>query len=264
MKSLLSTVGPLLALVLLCGCGGGYQTSTPGPPPLFRDIAGNWEFKTTSLAGMPVLTIAGNINQSGAAASGGMHVDGSTCFDPMTITDFTGTLTGSNISVTIPAMEQVISFTGNITDTGFTGTFRIDGGCADGDHGDLTGIKIPSITSQLNGTLTNSGGDTIDVTAQLTQGSASLGGSFELSGAVTFGKSCLSSGTIKPGNFPSGSFIIGTSVALEIETDNGMLAFRGTADQAAGVISGAYTIVGGTCNQTGTLIMLTAGNPWDY
>jgi hypothetical protein len=53
-------------------------------------------------------------------------------------------------------------------------------------------------------------------------------------------------------------------VALEIETDNGMLAFRGTADQAAGVISGAYTIVGGTCNQTGTLIMLTAGNPWDY
>jgi len=32
------------------------------------------------------------------------------------------------------------------------------------------------------------------------------------------------------GTFPSGSFIMGTSVALEIETDNGIFVFHGTAD----------------------------------
>jgi hypothetical protein len=264
MKHLASTLW-LSALVLLCGCGGGGTSPLPpGPPPLFLKISGNWQFSTTSIAGMTPLTIAGNINLSGSEVSGEVHVDGSNCFDQMTTMGLTGTLTDSEISLTSASVGgQVTTFTGSITDTVFNGTYTINGGCAGGDHGNVTGIKIPPITGQLSGTFTSSGNETFNVMAQVSQGSASSEGSFGITGTVTFSASCLSAGTITSGTFPSGSFIMGTSVALEIKTDNGTVAFHGTANQATGNISGDYAVSGSACDQTGTAV-LVASSPWDY
>src|SRR5208282_3351618 len=87
----------LSVLVLLCGCGGGPGTSLlpsnptsggpaptpPSPPAQGQSISGNWQFSTTSTAGVPSLTIAGSINQSGSSVSGAVHVAGSNCFDPL-------------------------------------------------------------------------------------------------------------------------------------------------------------------------------------
>jgi hypothetical protein len=62
-----------------------------------------------------------------------MHVNGSNCFDPLAIVRLAGTLTVNKISLTSTSVSgQVINFAGNITDTAFTGTFTINGGCADG------------------------------------------------------------------------------------------------------------------------------------
>src|SRR6266436_8628610 len=73
-----------------------------------------------------------------------------------------------------------------------------------------------------------SGGETFDVAGNMAQdSSASSDGSFGITGTVAFRTSCFSSGTITPGTFPSGSFIMGRSVALKIETGNGTLAFLG-------------------------------------
>ena len=80
---------------------------------------------------------------------------------------------------------------------------------------------------------------------------------------LTFGPSCFSSGTITSGTFPSGSFIMGTSVALEFEAGNGTITFLGTWNLEKGEISGHYTVFGGTCDQTGTAV-LVASSPWDY
>ena len=88
-------------------------------------------------------------------------------------------------------------------------------------------------------------------------------GSFAISGKVTFNTSCFTSGTITPGEFPSGSYIMGTTVALAIQTGNGTVAFLGTLDQDKGEISGNYTVSGGTCDQTGTAV-LVGSSPWDY
>jgi hypothetical protein len=267
MKHLTSTLWKLSALVVLCGCGGGgYQPPPPGQPPLSANISGNWQFSTTSKAGMTPLTIAGSINLSGSAASGAAHVDGSTCFAQPTTMGLTGTLTGSKISLTSASVAgQVTTFTGSITDTVFTGTYTIDGGCAGGDHGNVTGIKMPLINGQLTGTFTTSGNQSFNVVAQLSQGSASSEGSFGITGTVTFNASCLSAGTITSGTFPSASFILGTSVALDIKTANGTVAFRGTADPTTGNISGDYTVSGSACDQTGTAVLvLTASSPWDY
>ena len=278
MKHLASTLWLLSALVLLCGCGGGERTSVPlssppsGPPAQGLNIAGNWEFNMTSMTGMPPGTIAGSIAQSGVSVSGAVHVDGLTCFDRLTTRGLTGTLTGREISLTSSSVNgQVIAFTGSISDdalnganSAFNGTYTINGGCANGDHGSVTGIRIPLIGNTLKGTFTTSGGATFDVAGDEAQSSTpSTEGSFGISGTVTFLASCFGSGTITPGTFPSGSFIIGTSVALEIETDNGTVTFVGTLNRDRSEIRGGYKVVGGSCDDTGTAVLVVS-SPWDY
>ena len=267
----------LSTLLLLCGCGGG-RTSGPtsgptsDPPPPGVSVVSNWQFSTTStVPGMPPVTIAGSISVSGNSVSGAVHVVGSNCFDRLTTVGLTGTLTGGNISLTSASVAgQVATFTGSFSDPGtyqpgkFTGTYAINGGCANGDQGNVTGVKIPYIANILNGTFTSSGGGTFDVAGDVAQeASASSEGSFGVSGTSTLTTSCFSSGTISAGTFPSGSFIMGTSVALEIATGNGTVKFLGTWDLTTGEISGTYTVSGGTCDQTGTAV-LVASSPWDY
>jgi hypothetical protein len=274
----------LSTLVLLCGCGAGrYSGPTSGlpstppagptsvPPGAGPNIAGNWQFSATSIAGMPPATIAGSISQSGVSVSGAVHFHGSKCFDRLTTIGLTGTLTGSNISLTSTSVGgQVITFTGSIgdsptngTDSALTGTYTVNGGCANGDHGNVTGDKIV-MANILRGTFTTSGGETFDVAADEAYFSTpSSEGSFGLEGTVTFRTSCFSSGTITPGTFPSGSFIMGRSVALEIETGNGTVTFLGALNQDRTELSGNYRVVGGTCDQTGTGV-LAVSSPWDY
>lgn len=266
MKYLAITSCLLAALVLLCGCGGGVgRTSAPpsAPPPQSVDIAGNWQISTSSTARGDPLGIAGSINQSGSAVSGTVHVFSfyDYCFDHLATVGLTGTLTGSNISLTSTSVAGVvISFDGSINNNTFTGTYALNGACT--DQGNVTGIKIPTLANTWNGTFTTSGGETFAVAADVVQsGSASAEGSFGISGTATFHTPCFSSGTITYGIFPSGSFIIGNNVALEIETGNGTLAFLGAYNWTTGEIRGEYTVSGGTCDQTGTGIL---GSPSDY
>jgi len=265
MKHISITSWLLSVFVLLCGCGGGRTPSQPaGPPPLFLKLAGNWQFSMTSTtAGTSPLTVAGVINQSSTSVSGAVHVNGSDCFDSLTTIALTGALTGSSISLSSTSVVgQVATLTGTISDDAFTGTYTINGGCASGDQGKVTGIKVPPITGTLNGTFTPSGDVTFDAVAHLTQSSTSSVGTFGLTGTVTFAIPCFGSGTVKSRTFPSGSFITGTSVALEIESDNGILNFTGTVNPDTGEIRGDYVVSGGTCDQAGTAVL--DANPWDY
>jgi hypothetical protein len=214
---------------------------------------------------MPPATIAGSIAQSGGSVSGVVHVEGSNCFDRPTPIGLTGTLTDSNLSLTsAPVSGQVVTLDGTITNHAFTGTYTVKGGCAEGDMGNVTGINIPTMANILNGTFTASGGQTFDASANVAQGSrASPEGSFGITETGTFDSSCFSSGTLTSGAFPSGSFIMGTSVALEIESDNGTVTFLGTLNSNRTQISGDYTVSGGTCDQTGTALLIPS-SPWDY
>jgi hypothetical protein len=273
MKQWASTLGLLSALVLLCGCGGGQRTSgspsspPSGPPTQELNIAGNWQFSTTpTVAGTPAVTIAGSISQSGSSVSGVVHVDGSNCFDPLIAVGLTGTLTDGNISVTSASVNrQVITLAGTITKKDgypyqLTGTYTIDGGCASGDQGNVTGYSVDGINGVWYGNLTTAGGADIHWgTDQLGQVGASSEGSIGLTGNFNFDGACFSSGKLTPGTFPTPSFILGTSVALYIPTGNGTVAFVGTADPD-GLIRGTYTVTGGSCESTGTGYL----SPWEY
>lgn len=275
----------LVLVFLLCGCGANQNiprptTALPAPSPAPTPAApsmtqGNWELDTTSSAGLAVLTIGGNIIPSGASLSAAVHVSGSTCFDPMTTIALTGSVSSSGDvqlnSATVAG--QVIALDGTINydkltgeyDT-LTGTYSITGGCADGDHGTVIGNAIWAllVDNILSGTLTSSSEHAFDISGNIAQNAAvNPNGSYGISGTVTFTGSCVSSGTLTPGSFQSGSFVLGTSVGFQIKTDNGTLLFSGQLNQAAGELNGNYTLSGGTCDQTGTAA-LALSNRWDY
>ena len=264
----------LSMLLLLSGCGGGVKTShpsfVPGPGSLSdpsaqgQNITGNWQFSTTSRAGMSSLTISGSVSQSQRSVTGEVHVDGSSCFDQRTAIALTGTLTNGNISLTSAANNgQVITLVGSITEKiGFpdslTGTYAISGGCADGDQGNSTGYNVISLAGYWAGNLTTAGGQTIHWDTQLNQDGPNAEGSFGLNGNFTF-DGCFASGTATSGTFPSASYILGTAVTLDINTGNSKMAFVGTMEPY-GLIEGTYTVSGGTCNSSGTGYL----SPWEY
>jgi hypothetical protein len=268
----------LSVLVLLCGCGGGSGTSplsssSPSAPPSSppaqdQGISGGWQLSTTSTAGMPALTIAGSINQSGSSVSGAVHVTGGNCFDEQNVIGLTGTLTDGNVSLTSASVDgQVIAFAGSITikanfPDALTGTYAVTGGCANGDQGNVTGYSVGAFNGSWYGNLTTAAGANIHWgTEKMGQVSPSSEGSFGITGAFTFDDACFSSGNLTPGTYPTPSFHLGTSVVLNIPTDNGTIAFVGIAgpDQG-GLIEGTYTVTGGSCESSGTGYL----SPWEY
>jgi hypothetical protein len=286
MKSLAAAFA-LSATVLLFGCGGvpapapiippTSTTTQPPATPATPDIAGNWQFNALSTApGKPPLIFAGSISQTSSTASAALHVNGSNCFNQLTTISLTVVLTGGDISLTSTSVEgQIITLTGTITenvDTGFptfAGTYTINGGCGDGDKGTVTGIFV-YLDQALDGTFTTSQQQTFAVSGGLYEIEPSLDGSSGITGTAAFSTPCFSSVTIKPGTLSSGSYIIGTTVGLEFDTGNGTLTFLGTVNLASYdaefdsyLISGNYTVSGGTCDGTGTAV-LRVYNPWDY
>jgi hypothetical protein len=259
----------LLVAVLFCGCGGASgrtpasSPSAPSSAPHPPIALGNWQFAATStVAGEAPLTFAGSIGQAGATINGALHVDGSNCFDPLTTLSLTGAVTADSTSLTSAAINgQVVTFTGNFDDSNYNGTYRINGGCAAGQQGSLAGINVLNIGNDLSGTFTNSAQKTFNVVGTIAQSNiASPAGSFGITGTATFGTPCLSTGTIQPGTFPSGSFILGRSVALEVQTSNGILTFLGTLSQSgSGEMSGNYTISGGGCDDSGSAVLQVTG-----
>jgi hypothetical protein len=229
------------------------------------NVAGNWQFNATAInpATAPV-TIAGGIHQAGAAVNGRVHVDGSGCFDRQSTISVNGTLSGNKISLTSASVGgQVVKITGTVTNTSITGDYSIEGGCADGDQGSISASKVPLITSSVSGTFTAFGKAPFDLAFQLVQGNDDAAGTFGITGSATVSTPCFNSATLRAGVFPSGSYILGTSVALEIATNNGMVGFLGRMNPATGEIDGDYAVSGVTCDQTGTAVLSAIGN-WDY
>jgi len=223
---------------------------------------------TSTVSGAPPLTIGGSISSSGRSVSGAVHINGSNCFDPLSTVSLTGTLTGSDLSLTAPSLDgQVTTLTGSISDNTLTathlpgefiGTYAINGGCAGGDKGNVTGVKISSMAGNWAGDLTSERGDTNRLVVTLAQGAATSEGIFGLTGTAFFEVgTCFKSAKIMSGTFPSGSYVMGNSVSLEIE--NGVIVLLGKA-KGDGLIRGNYMLDGSTCEPSGTAYL----SPWEY
>ena len=271
----LATVFALSAAALLIGCGGAPRqaaivpsapTASPSTAPI-PNVAGNWEFSAVStVPGNPPLTFAGGISQAGFATTAALHVDNSKCFNQLPTIGLTATGTAARTSLTSRALNgQVVTFTGSFTPLAFTGTYAITGGCADGDHGNITGVAISIADADAWGAaFTNSAQKTFKVTGDFHQSTTtSPEGSSQITGTAAFDTACFSASTLNPGSFPSGSFILGSVVSIEIKTNNGTVTFIGTVDPHTEVLNGSYRVSGGSCDETSTAYLILLGQ-WDY
>ncbi len=270
----LATVLALSVAGLLSGCGASRQATQATTPPSTQPpvnstntIAGNWQLSAvSSVPGNPTLAIGGNIVETGNAVTTALHVDGSSCFDQMAIMALTGTVTNGMTTLTsAPLNGQVVTFTGSLTTSNFTGTYSVTGGCDSGDQGSVTGLSFSVADADAwSGAFTSSAQKTFIVTGTFAQGtSASPEGSLGFTGTAAFDTPCFTAQTISAGSFPSGSFLLGTLFSLEIDTNNGTIDFVGTVDPVSAGINGTYSISGGNCDQTGTAYIALTGQ-WDY
>ena len=93
-----------------------------------------------------------------------LHVGAPNCFNRPTAIGMATAVTAGDTSVTFTAVDgQVVTFTDNSTNATFTGTDSINCGCAAGERGRVTGINIPYIANQLNGTFTSSAQGTFNL-----------------------------------------------------------------------------------------------------
>ena len=252
MRSIMSVLR-ISTLVLLFGCGGGEESGGGGGGGGTENpnIAGNWQVSMSSTAsGISPMTLAGSITQLGSSVNGTVHIDGSNCFDGLTSVELTGTLTGSNVSLTSTSVDgQVLALTGRVTTGSLSGSYNISGGCANGDLGTIAGFKLPAFSGRWRSGFQLNFDENSYGQAMVSQDSAGPEGSFGISGSVDDSSnfSCFT-GTITSGTFPFPSFILGTSVNLEIKTDDGTLVFLGTMSQDGSEIIGTHHIVGGKCD----------------
>jgi len=102
-----------------------------------------------------------------------LHVGAARCFNRPTAIGMATTVSADDTSVTFTALDgQVVTFTDNSTNATSTGTHTNNGGCAAGDRGRATGINIPYIANQLNGTPASSAQGIFNLAGDIAQSAA--------------------------------------------------------------------------------------------
>ena len=245
-----------LAVCSLAGCGGGGGGDT-GPLPPTLNVAGNWELMSTSqvITGSQIELVA-YLNNSGNNVTAHVRTV-SDCFTIDDLLSFTGAVNNGQITRTsAPVVGQTVTIQGTLSNSAVNGTYSISGGCADGDHGTISGFKVRSFSGTWSGNFVSSSSTTAQVSTTVTQGGeepAFLGVS-RVTGDVTFSNSaCFTSGTIPA----SAGFAFGVNFAAFVNTnDGGTVQFVGFSNDSGTQITGDYTVTGGTCDGdfgTGTL-----------
>lgn len=255
---------PIVLLVSLFGCGGGSMSGskpvTPPstPPPVVPAMNGNWEILANSQVANTTYEGGGSFSTNGTAVTGTLHFVNSSCYwgsqNGATIfydIPITGTLSSKgNLTASSSAVNgQTLNFSGVWSNGAISsGTYSITGGCADGDHGTVTGFPVPSLTGTYSGTFVSTTGVQIKTTVSLTQLATSGNGFYALRGAASFsGSPCFSSGTVEADEY---SFGVGGYIQVPIQTTNGdLVLFQGSVTDSTGkTISGNYSVTGAVCS----------------
>ncbi|MBZ5667450.1 MAG: hypothetical protein LAO30_22980 [Acidobacteriia bacterium] len=219
---------------------------------------GNWSVTATSVdPAVGTIHVGGNLTQSGSDLSGSMYVVGSMCFDVSQPVSFTGTMTGTTVTLTSTAVNgQVFSVTATLTTgTDMSGTYAITGGCANGDHGTAVANAVPSIGGTWNGAVVGSDGSSVPLSVALTQDpTASADGSFPLTGTLAYttsvGNTCSVSGTITNA-FVAGSYVLMNADTVEKDGSAGSVFYNNVLLDSSTTplhMTGTYQVAGGDCD----------------
>lgn len=244
------------ALILLLACGGGSSSIR-----IATLTSGNWTIVAhSSVTSGNTVYIGGNLTQSGSGLSAVMHIDdNATCFDLATSIPLSGSVNGSDFTLTSSAIDnQVITVTGTITNPStLQGSYTIAGGCSGGDKGSVSAILVAPISGTWKATDTSSG-TAATISGTLTQSTtATSDGIFLLSGNFTYtGSSCSISGTLTEYSFVAGDIVAMDASTNDIDGSSGETILAAIMDNPSAPTSftGYYEVLSGACSgTTGTL-----------
>jgi hypothetical protein len=157
---------------------------------------------------------------------------------------------GKNLAITSANIAgQVI--TANMVSSGksVSGSYSISGGCAGGDHGNVTGTWVPSISGTWTGNILT-GSTVVGVTASVTQSStASVNGTYSVVGQMSYADSPCSIGATVSTGFIVGDMVYIGAVSDDLDGGTGDVEYVGYLDvpSTGAKMSGNYWLNSGLC-----------------
>ena len=250
----LTRIAPVALLCsLILGCSGGMTTMTQNPVVMTGTFGATAHSQTTTtnyqIGGIFATDASGHVVAH-------THIDGSACFDFLATIGFTGSINPQGQFTLTSATVfngQTITITGTLSTDGQTitgGTFTITGGCANGDHGSISGFALQGVSGVYQSSFTVNGNN-ITAVVSLTANPADPSGLVLMGGTVTLANtgSCAlpNSASISGGET---GFAAGADVRLGfLTTASPTVFFQGVAtDSTAKTVQGTWTINNGPCS----------------
>ena len=211
-RTVLPCVG-LAGVMLLTGCGyTGFAVNGGSSTAVQSD---NWELTPVAAAvggsAVPLTLLTGSINAlTNANRVTAVLQATSGCYGAAAPVPLDGSRSGSQVDLrSFGDRGQYLTLIGQL-DSGFsnfTGTYKVEGGCGDGDRGSVTGTRYNALTGQFVGSAVQ-GSNAYPTTLSLTQGAATGEGTFQLSGSLNVsGGTCFTQGHFaKTQGFVTGSY----------------------------------------------------------
>lgn len=263
-----SRIAPAALLVsILTGCSGGILPVSPNLSAL--NVNGNWSFVSTAPQAAHLPQLSGSLSGTGAAIAGVFHsaITGA-CVDSHALITVTGKADANrNLTLTSAAFGSgsVLSVSGQLAEDGksiLNASYGVTGGaCAFAQtNGSATvsvaATQFQSISGSYVGSFVDADGNTLPVTATLTQTSQpDTNGTFHLTGNAAFASGYCIAAPVVTDSVVTGSTISATYT----QTVNGVTSTvvgSGTFNADATVLTITnWTLSGGCGADSGTGVL---------
>ena len=247
-----------VAVAFLAAC----STAPMGTVPIAANasaLSGNWQITATAAQAAQLPQLSGSLTGSGSAITGVFHpTTSSACIGPQTSIAVSGSMDDHN-NVTLTSAPfaggSVLTLLGSANSSQLAvSTYKVTGGaCAfPAAATTVTAALLQPVSGTYQGTFADSDGNTIPVTATLTQTTQpDSNGVFHVTGDATFaGNTCMTSPVV------ADSTVTGNTLSTTYTQQGSTVVASGTFNDAATVLTISNWILSGLCgSDSGTGVL---------
>ncbi len=250
----------LLAVpVLFCFSGCATSSKSQATPiDTSGYLTGNWQAAVSGATGSPVTSFAGSVTETSSTSDAGQYTMAllqfqGPCFVASPLLPLQGNIKAGTLSLdsyTVNGQTVHIQAGANTTGTAITGTYSVQGGCANGATGNFSAARYAALTGTFAGPVAVTGSASVKANLTMMQGTDPTGsGTFLLTGTLSLaGTGCSLSATAATSmaNAVRGSQAMLTLTASD--GSGGVATISGTFDPAAAIFTPTtLSVQGGSC-----------------
>jgi hypothetical protein len=256
LRSYLSASSALLLASLLTACSTAPMGSTTGMTGATSSavaLSGNWQISTDPSQAARLPQLSGSLTGTGSAVTGIFHATSSNeCISPQSKIEVAGSLDEHNVLplTSAPfASGSILRLIGTVNSGNRleVSTYTITGGTCAFSAGatsiSATAHLLQPVSGTYQGTFTDSEGDSLPITATLTQTTQpDSNGVFHVSGGATFDSNeCISSPIV------ADSTVTGNTLSTTYTQQGNTIVAAGTFDDAATTLTITNWNLDGPC-----------------